>query len=324
MTKTATLIKDKHNYKAMLGDLMLCQSGNPYRVVQQIRDQLCAKAVMHDVTEIDDSLLKGGEPVKASISVHSVPIDVPSLSKPYFSVQERFAILADMTDLVITRQAPSLLVTGDAKLGKSHSVEVRFKKAGLKEIEDQPDGTLSPHGDYYIMKGYTTSKALFRVLYDCRKRWVILDDIDKALNDNTAVSLLKAATDATSKRNVAWNSDPIGGSDLPKRFEFEGGVIAITNLPMNSIDETIRSRGNRVDLVMNTDEKLEHIRTVLPHMTDRIAHIPLKERLEVYEWLKENANLCKQLNFGTFISVCGHRHGYPDRWRRLAEYTVTA
>ena len=326
MSNTAELVWDDEisRFKAMYNGIKLCQSANKYRVIQLIEEGLCPKAVKYRVTSVNDST----EHLPASISVTSIPVAEPW--KPSFSVNERFDFLTDFTNMVITRQSPSLLVTGDPKLGKSYVIEQCFKKAGLKQSFDTTDDTIAAgqpsgaKGDYYLMKGYSSPKALYRVLYEYRKRWLILDDCDKAITDPTAVLLLKAALDATEKRYVAWNSDPIGGSELPRQFEFEGGVIAITNLPMDKIDSAIKGRGNKVDLSMTVDEKLERIRHVMPHIKEKLEHVPMKERLEVFEWLKENASLCKELHFGTFISVCGQRHAYPDKWKRLAEYSVTA
>lgn len=324
MTKCAELVWDKavDKYKAVYAGHMLCQSADPYHVIKLIKTSGCRKAVEADVTDIDTSILKA-----ASISVTGIPKDVPSLGKPYFSINERFDILSDFVDMVINGQSPSLLVTGDPKLGKSWTVESRFKKAGLKSSMDflnesiETSQPTSAYGDYTVVKGYSSPKSLYRTLYEYRKRKVVLDDCDKAITDPTAILLLKAVTDATEKRIVSWGSEMVGYTDLPKQFEFEGGVIAITNLPMDKIDEAIRGRGNKVDLVMTVDEKLDRIKHVLPHMCE---HIPVKERLEVYGFLKENASLCRQLHFGTFISVCNIRHAHPDKWSRLAEYTVTA
>jgi uncharacterized protein YjbI with pentapeptide repeats len=69
-------------------------------------------------------------------------------------------------------------------------------------------------------------------------KFIVLDDCDGIVTDETGLNLLKAATDPTF-RQVGWSStrdlrNPTNGKLLPNQFDFNGTVIICTNVRLTT------------------------------------------------------------------------------------------
>ena len=85
---------------------------------------------------------------------------------PDFSINQRFNFLDNLTKMVIYDITPSLIVTGEGGLGKTHSVSQSIGGAGLE------------NSDYVFFKGYSTARGLYNTLYDNNGKLIIFDDCD--------------------------------------------------------------------------------------------------------------------------------------------------
>ena len=331
MTKLALLRYDEEcgKWKAEYRGKMLCQSQNKFRVIQLIETGECRKAVELGVTGITEEEphvnMGSPSPPITVVAPRKAKQNALAMPKPYFNVNERFEFLESLTDMVIENTIPSLLVTGGAGLGKTTSVMERLHAAGLTNAADylgeDGKGDIRELGDYLVIKGYSTARGMYDTLYWNRKKLVIFDDCDKVLDDTTAVNILKGALDSTDKRIITWNAKMRDDDPVPGMFEFKGGVIFISNKTQNEIDDAIRSRCMNVDLAMTVDEKLERIEFKMPNMLTDMD--PVAKR-EAFEFLKEKANMCSDLNFRTFLKVAKIRRSGQPNWKKLAEYSITA
>jgi hypothetical protein len=156
--------------------------------------------------------------------------------------------------MVIYDVTPSLIVTGEGGLGKTHSVSQAIDVTGLQDNE------------YVFFKGYSTARGLYNTLYDNNGKLIIFDDCDSVLEDKIAVNILKSALDSYETRKKSWMAKMNKNDEYPQQFDFTGRIIFISNKTKSSIDGAILSRSLTVDLTMTPDEKIERMTTILPNI----------------------------------------------------------
>jgi hypothetical protein len=265
-------------------------------------------------SESDLAVLANGEPAAPVATVESE-----------FPINERFLIMQDYTDMVGKREMASALVTGEGGLGKTFTVMKSLRDAGIQDVSKMEIGArFDGQRGYVVVKGYSTAKGLFRTLYENRNQIIVFDDCDNVLKDPTAVNILKAALDSYDVRMVTWNAEGWGSDeDLPKSFEFTGGVIFISNLPKHKVPQAIRSRAMCADVSMTRAEVIERMRMIvtspefMPDFDDEM-------KLESLEFVAENANnpMITELNLRSLVNVIKARAAKPDHWRRLGLYSM--
>lgn len=344
---------DSKPWQAWFGNVKVCQSLRREWVITQIRDGKSPKAKRYGVVDVGEhsgtvvTAAKGiALPSTKIVPVLNTdhPLHVMSLPpKPEFTVQERFQFLADYTDMVINREIVSLMVAGSSGCGKTHTVDERFRVAGLKMtiVEEtfvssggndnsdnsEDDGlsdpvVLEPSEDQCVLvKGYSTAKFLYKTLYHCRNGFVIFDDADKIIEDKTAINILKAALDSYEKRVVTWGAAGMIDDGLPRSFEFKGAVIVITNKQLRTIDKANRSRAALMEITLDTEEFIDLIEEKLPTMCLELA---VGQRREVLEFIKDHKDKCIDLNLRTFQLLCKIRKSnLRGNWKQMAAHALT-
>jgi hypothetical protein len=98
---------------------------------------------------------------------------------PDFNINQRFEFLQDLTSMVVCGVTPSLIVTGEGGLGKTHTVNSTIQQGGMQPSE------------YTTFKGYSTARGLYNTLFDHNGKLIIFDDCDSVLEDKIAVNILK-------------------------------------------------------------------------------------------------------------------------------------
>lgn len=297
---------------------VLAASPNKEYVVGNIRGGRCTKANALRVTDVREV----GE-----VQVNAKNGKTEKVDR--FSINERFDFLTDFVSMVADRTSPSLVVTGEGGLGKTFTVNKALKDAGLKNSGDLigvgTDDVVSESESrrlYTVVKGYSTAKGLYRTLFENRNRIVVFDDCDSVLKDPVALNLLKGALDSYDKRVISWNAESFGDDGLPRSFEFKGGVIFISNLPIFKVDQAVRTRAICVDVSMTTSQKIERMGAIiksdefLPEYDEAVKTAALK-------FLDKMQDQAKELSLRTLISVTKVA-GRGDGWERRAEYLLTA
>lgn len=333
MSKTALLAYNAktEKWEATHNGRVLLKSHSKSYVIERITSGAAVKAAKAGITKIEE--LSGSQVVTESA------VSVPGI---YFTVQERFNFLADFTDMVASRTIPSVMVVGSGGMGKSHTVMEALKAAGLVphlittvvEPDFDDDGNLKngaeieaarvPDNAFVVIKGYSTPKALFRTLYENRDRIVLFDDCDSILKNQTATNILKAALDSYDERVVTWNAeDPFGKSDLPRSFEFTGGVLFISNLDIDQIPQAIRSRSLNCDMSLTRPETIERMRMIV-ETGHFMSEVVMSIKLEALDFVEQNGMIpeVRALNLRTLIGVVKARLSRPENWERLALYSM--
>jgi len=223
-----------------------------------------------------------------------------------FNINQRFQFLNDLTTMVVNNTTPSLIVTGEGGLGKTHSVTETIKSNDLSEDK------------YVFFKGYSTARGLYNTLYDNNDKLIIFDDCDSVLDDKVALNILKSALDSYEKRTISWMAKMNKNDEYPQQFEFTGRIIFISNKSISAVNEAIRSRSLTVDLTMTPSDKIERMSAILENI---LPEYQLEFKKEALDFLSEVCNEVS-VNMRMLIMVTKMRYNYPDRWKDLASYMV--
>lgn len=232
---------------------------------------------------------------------------VPTLRR--FSINTRFDFLERFVKMVACGPSNSLVISGAGGLGKSFTVKKVLSNNNLVEGRD-----------YVIIKGYATSKSIYRKLYECSDMLVIFDDCDSVIKEQTSVNILKAALDSEEVRTVTWLAESRGEDSLPNQFEFTGKVMFLTNIDADKVPQPLVSRAQMVDVGMTVDEKIERMQTIV---ADVRVEIDISVKREVIDFLSALRHQMKDLNMRTFLKVLDIRVSEPTDWRDIAEYSVS-
>jgi hypothetical protein len=223
-----------------------------------------------------------------------------------FDINQRFGFLNDLTSMVVTGITPSLIVTGEGGLGKTHSVTKTIEANDLEEME------------YVFFKGYSTARGLYNTLFDNNGKLIIFDDCDSVLDDKVAVNILKSALDSYEKRTISWMAKMNKSEIYPQQFDFTGRIIFISNKSKDKIDEAILTRSLTVDLTMTPDDKVARMESILGNILPEYDMDVKQDALGFLKSVKEEVSL----NMRMLIMVAKMRLMYPETWRNLATYMV--
>ena len=237
-----------------------------------------------------------------------------------FGINQRFDFTSDLVMMVAKGQTASAVITGEGGLGKSYTVIQALKAAGLKDFsEKEPGEDAPPRSTYRIVKGFSTAKGLYRVLFENRNSIVVFDDCDSILKDADALNLLKGALDSYDRRIISWNTSRI--EDLPRFFQFKGGVVFISNMPQSKIDQAIRSRSMNVDLSMTTDQKIERMETLISSPSFQ-PDMSMAVKSDALGLIKEKRNQAREISLRTLLMVAKIRNSGKSDWESLATYML--
>ena len=190
--------------------------------------------------------------------------------------------------------------------------------------------------DYAVLRSHTTPLMLYIWLYLMRDedKFIVLDDCDGIITQETGLNLLKAATD-NSFRQVGWASsneifNPVTKESIPSSFEFNGRVIITTNIrPVvgksrlaNHMD-AIRSRAAAFSFNLNnTDEQLAQIFYMILEKnylaSSDESNISSTEKIDLLRFLVKNLKVARRLDLRLPQIIAREIKGKKDNWERRA------
>jgi hypothetical protein len=246
-------------------------------------------------------------------------------------LRDRFEILDDMTRAVKSGKVRAMIVTGPPGVGKSHGVETVLSKHDVFANVAQDEKLKK----YEVVKGAMSALGLYSKLYHYsdKKNIIVFDDCDSVLLDDLSLNILKAALDTSAKRMIHWNTDShlLRREGVPDSFEFKGGAIFITNIKFDHVRskklrdhlEALESRCHYLDLTIDTErEKILRIEQVVNEcgMLDKYEFEDY-QKSEVVDFVKANVPRLRELSLRTVLKVADLKHGFPDKWKAVAEVT---
>lgn len=246
-------------------------------------------------------------------------VETESKSKQ-FPINDRFGYIGQIVNMIAKKQIPSMIVTGPGGLGKTHAVMTGLKKSGLKDISELDLGTsVANMSCFRIIKGFSTAKGLYRILFENQHNIVVFDDCDSVLTDPDALNLLKGALDSYDRRLITWNTSI--DDQLPRSFVFKGAVIFISNKSQDKIGQALRTRSICIDLDMTNEQKIERMDTIM-QSDEFLPMVPVEFKREALEVLRKNKDKCSDLSLRSLITVAKIRNSGQPGWEKLAEYVL--
>ena len=256
---------------------------------------------------------------KVAAMVESMPAKPKAVEQ--FAINDRFTFTDQLVKMVAKGQTASCVITGEGGLGKSFTVMKALRDAGLKDVSELPIGeVIPPRGCFRVVKGFSTAKGLYRILFENQNSIIVFDDCDSILKDPDALNLLKGALDSYDKRYITWNTS-INDDGLPRSFEFKGGVVFVSNMAADKISQAIRSRAMNVDLSMTTDQKIERMETIM-RSDDFMYDVPMPFKMESLELIRKNKDTASEISLRTLINVTKIRNSGNSNWASLAKYML--
>jgi len=330
-------------YELVFNGKVLIRSKTPNYLAMLVERQYHRKIIKNQITTVE----MVNPPVVTSLTTIKPMMELVPSVKPEFTINERFSFMEQLIMMVINKTAKSLLITGEGGIGKTHTVLDVLKRAGkidsaeiisssLEKLGtqinvDDDDETITAkidkgtdlslsNGDYVIIKGHSSAKAVYRTMYENRNGIIIFDDCD-VLKDAGAVGLLKSALDSYETRWVHWRTEQLGESDLPQCFKFDGTIIFITNMKMEKIDEAVKTRCFKVDLSMTKPQRIERMRSVIDNIMPGIC---VEDKTDALDFLEENLDATDDINFRTLMNLVSIRvDPSVTDWKRLGRYALT-
>lgn len=244
-------------------------------------------------------------------------------------IAERFHILDDMTKAVLNGDIRAMIVAGPPGVGKSYGIEQQLEKANLF---DQMRGTRVKSE---MIKGTASALGLYKSLYKYsdENSVVVFDDCDSILLDDVCLNLLKGALDSSKKRVISWLADShsLRREGVPDQFNFQGGVIFITNLKFDQMKsqktrdhlDAIQSRCHYLDLTLDTiRDKILRIRQIA-RTGELFANYNFDQVAQdnIITFMTEQQNKLREVSLRMAIKIADLYKSFPDKWKSMTEVT---
>lgn len=259
------------------------------------------------------------------------PIFKPSLRRCIDSVRQYNEDAQEFLGSVVSGAHRSAIIYGPPGMGKTHAIVTALNFAGLVD-----------NVDYVIARSHATPGMLYVLLYLMRQqgKYVVLDDCDGIIKDETGINLLKGATDPTF-RWVGWSStreirNPLDGQPLPDQFEFNGTIIISTNVQLavgkgrlaNHMD-ALRSRTApfkyRLDKREDQYAQIFHMVIEKDYLAaDADTHLSDEQKVELMKFLLENLDTPRRLDLRLPQHIARAMLANPVTWQRQARRFLEA
>jgi len=243
-------------------------------------------------------------------------------------IAARFSILDEMAEAVSTSKVRAMIVSGPPGIGKSYGVERALEKRSMF------DDIANNARKFEVVKGAMSPIGLYKKLYEhsAKGHVVCFDDCDAILYDDLALNLLKAALDTGAKRTLHWNTESrtLMAEGMPNSFEFNGGVVFITNVKFDNVKskklqdhlQALQSRCHYLDLTIDSmrDRMLRIRQIVGTGMLEKYA-MGRETEAELVQFIFDNKHKLREISLRMVLKIADLWKMAPDRYKHLAEQT---
>lgn len=256
-----------------------------------------------------------------------VPVKVETEAEIYQKLTDRFAAMETLAEATATGKNRSLIISGPAGLGKSFGV--------MKIVETLESKGYRP----VVIRGFVRPTGLYKTLYDFKDKncVVVFDDADSVFGDDVSLNILKTACDMTKKRQLSWltetRMEDEEGEKLPRRFDFEGSIIFITNYDFDAMIaggtklaphfEAMISRSHYLDLAMKTKmDYIVRLKQVIREkgMLEREGFSKTQQETLI-EFIVTQQDTLRELSLRMVLKLAGLMRMNPAGWEKLAKVT---
>ena len=243
-------------------------------------------------------------------------------------IAARFSILDEMAEAVSTSKVRAMIVSGPPGIGKSYGVERALEKQNM--FEDISGSARR----FEVVKGAMSAIGLYKKLYEHSSKGhvVCFDDCDAILYDDLALNLLKAALDTGKKRTLCWNTESrtLMAEGMPNSFEFNGGVVFITNIKFDNVKskklqdhlQALQSRCHYLDLTIDSmRDRMLRIRQICGQgMLEKYA-MPQDTQAELIQFIFENKHRLREISLRMVLKIADLWKMKPEGYQDLARST---
>jgi hypothetical protein len=243
-------------------------------------------------------------------------------------IAARFEILDEMAEAVSTSKVRAMIVSGPPGIGKSYGVERALEKRSMF------DDIAGANRKFEVVKGAMSPIGLYKKLYEhsAKGHVVCFDDCDAILYDDLALNLLKAALDTGKKRTLHWNTESrtLMAEGMPNSFEFNGGVVFITNVKFDNVKskklqdhlQALQSRCHYLDLTIDSmrDRMLRIRQIVATGMLEKYA-MGREAEQDLVNFIYDNKHKLREISLRMVLKIADLWKMAPDRYKHLAEQT---
>lgn len=266
-----------------------------------------------------DAVNKGVDPESVPSETDAQAID---------RIEARFNILDEMAEAVSTSKIRAMIVSGPPGIGKSFGVERALEKQNM--FEDIAGSSRR----FEVVKGAMSAIGLYKKLYEhsAKGHVVCFDDCDAILYDDLALNLLKAALDTGKKRTLCWNTESrtLMAEGMPNSFEFNGGVVFITNIKFDNVKskklqdhlQALQSRCHYLDLTIDSmRDRMLRIRQICgAGMLEKYA-MPKDTEEQLIQFIFENKHKLREISLRMVLKIADLWKMSPERYQELARST---
>jgi hypothetical protein len=298
-----------------------------YEGLDRVRITVPNLQALSIVSEADYLKFKGdleSSSTDTSSSGNTAESDEESIQR----IEARFEILNEMTEAIAQQKVKGMIVSGPPGIGKSYGVESTLMKYSTF------DDIAGKRRKFEVVKGAMSSIGLYKKLYEHADRGhvVCFDDCDVILYDDLALNLLKAALDTGRKRTLHWNTESrfLHAEGVPNHFEFEGGIIFITNVKFDNVKskklrdhlEALQSRCHYLDLTIDSmrDRMLRIKQIVRAGMLDKYS-MSEETKQSLVDYIMQNKSRLREISLRMVLKIADLWKMAPDRYQQLAEQT---
>lgn len=283
-------------------------------------------SVMQSVEEIQETTV-----ANETVATSYVPVEEDSRSDNDIiqEVTKKFNVIGILTNAISDgKNVRSIVVSGSPGTGKSYSV-----MSILKEKEKTNKAL-----NFVVLKGSISAIKLYSQLWECKDKnsVVVLDDCDAVVEDMETLNMVKAATDTSTVRTICYNklSSYLEEQGIPNSFDFEGGLIYLSNI--NFAQEVERktklaphvdafiSRSLYINVSLTTKrEKILRMITVIDSNEFKTIHDLTDDEAEVIKnWIIANQNVLIEISIRTAVKLANLVKDFPTEWETIAEITL--
>jgi hypothetical protein len=241
-------------------------------------------------------------------------------------IQFRFSLVADMARAVVAGDIKALIVSGAQGMSKTFTIE-----GVLENAVDQENKKVE------IVKGKMTAIQFYKILWRNRTKndIILLDDVN-IFDDETSISIAKAAFDTSPTRRISWMSETnaLKEDDIPTTFVYNGGAIFITNTDMQGVVDSgvgklvphmkaLIDRAAYLDLNLHQPRpKMVWIRYITEtfKMLEASPFDRSPEEVQVVlNFMDENRESMRDLSLRAAQKIAHYQKINPLNWKRVTE-----